>query len=124
MSDEEDIFVSRIVRSAKKKNKQIFQRILAAARDDEFPSDECMFETQHEYKLTRNPIVERIKPQAQPPQSKDSSSAENAGVFKIKQYDTDEAVGWQIEVDHERARLLDEVFEGFAEFLTRLVRAC
>lgn len=120
MNDEEDIFTSRIVRSAKKKNKQIFQRILSTARDD-FPPDKCMFQEQSDYKLARNPIVTRIRPQSH--EDEEPRPAEDSGLFRIRRYETDEAVGWQIEVDHERAKQLDEVFEGFAEFLTRLARA-
>lgn len=117
MTDEEDIFVSRIVRTANKKNKEIFQRILEAVQDDK--ADECWAETSHEVKLSRNPVLERLSPQTQ--QAQENNQENGSGRIKISHHETDQAVVWQIEVDKEGAKLLDEVFDGFAAFLTRLL---
>ncbi|MGA8855999.1 MAG: hypothetical protein WB643_02415 [Candidatus Bathyarchaeia archaeon] len=119
MTDEEDIFVSRIVRSANRKNEEIFQRILEAAEDDK-PTDECWAETHREFKLSRNPVLERLTTQTQPSQARQEESSDSARV-KISHHETDQAVVWQIEVDREGARVLDDVFDGFAAFLKRLL---
>jgi hypothetical protein len=82
-----------------------------------------MFETQHEYKLSKDPIIERLQPQRPAEETEQSEPPAASGVFRIKRYENEEAVGWRIEVDHERAKLLDDVFDDFGQFLTRLARA-
>lgn len=117
MTDEEDIFVSRIVRSASNKNKEIFQRILQATQNDK-PADECWAETHHEFKLSRNPVLERLAPENQQPLQDESA---DSGRIKISHHETDQTVVWQIEVDKEGARQLDYIFDSFTAFLTRLL---
>jgi hypothetical protein len=113
MTDEEDIFVSRIVRSAHNDNKRIFERIVKAAQDNK---DECWATTKHEFNLSRNPVLERLTEETQPRQDETDS-----GRIKISHHETEQKAVWQIEVDKEAATTLDYVFDGFTAFLTRLL---
>ncbi len=116
---DEDIFVTRIVRTANRKNKEIFQRILEAAQVDK-PTDECWAETHNEVKLTRNPVLERIQPQPQSSQNRQDETG-NSDRIRISHHETEQTVIWQIEVEKKEAKALDYIFDGFSEFLARLL---
>jgi len=147
MTNEEHVDI-RITRTGKRKTSSILEKILEAQGEQTFPSTEdhdCMFEDSSErafqYSLKRNPILERLKqeetqeeiqddeqePRLEPvysqtlkPMLQDVIGAfEQKRRLRIRRYDRGEEVVWVVQIDRQRARLLDCVFSDFIGFLRR-----